>query len=187
MYNRTLVFDDILRKAQEASNDTVQVSNEPGTSRNLPPIKGRVYKNDPSQGTRQEVQMTETTLNSAPEQPERYPPLAFRIAQPIADLPSRLWRWSMSLLPSFNFSDLLPIEFEAKKGAIILGNHSIKSRFILSFGSGTGTYSVAPVRMMLSEGSLYDGLFSVSLDIRRIQAIVQARLPRGHTQGRREP
>jgi len=148
MYNRTMVFDDVLRKAQEASKDTVLDSDEPGTSRDLLPTEGQIYKNDPSQETSQGVQVTGATLDSALRQPGRYPPLAFRFAKPIADLPSRFWRWLMSLLPSFDFSDLLPIEFEAKKGAIILGNHSMQSRFIISFRSGTGTYGVAPVRVM---------------------------------------
>lgn len=148
MYNRTMVFDDILRKAQEASKDTVQDPNEPGTSRDLHSTEGQAYKNDPSQETSQEVQVTGATLNNAFGQSERYPLLAFRFAQPIVALPSRLWRWLMSLLPSFDFSDLLPIEFEAKKGAIILGNHSMQSRFIISFRSGTGTYGVAPVRVV---------------------------------------
>jgi len=157
MYNRTMVFDDVLRKAQEGSKGNVHGSNEPGT---FPPIQDQV--NGPSQETGQEAQVTEATLNSAPGQPERYPPFAFRIAQPIADLPSRLWGWLMSLLPSFDFSDLLPIEFEAKNGAIILGNHSMKTRFIISFRSGTGTYSVAPVRVTSIEGNLLTFFFSVA-------------------------
>ena len=145
MYNRTMVFDDVLRKAQEASMDTFQSPNELGTSRNLPAIKHQVYRHN-------SAQVTEATTSSALERPGRYSHLAFGI-------PSRLWKWLMSLLPRFDFSDLLPIEFEAKKGAIILGNHSMKSRFIISFGSGTGTYGVAPVRIMLFEGSLHNGLF----------------------------
>lgn len=145
MYNRTMVFDDVLKKAHEASEDTVQGCNEPGMSRDLPSTEGHVYKNDPSQETSQEVQVTGATLDSALGQRGRYPLFAFSFARPIADLSSRLWNWWMSLLPSFDFSDLLPIEFEAKKGAIILGNPSMQSRFIISFGSGTGTYGVAPV------------------------------------------
>ena len=184
MYNRTMMFDDVLRKAQEGSKDTVQGSNGPGASRNFPPTQGQIYKNDPSQETGQEVQVTEDTFNSAPD---RYPPFAFMIAQPIIDLSSRLWKRLMALLPRFDFSDLLPIEFEAKKGAIIFGNHSTESRFIISFKSGTGTYSVAPVRIISIEGCFCDGLFAVSLKIRRVQAILQSRLPLGHSQGRREP
>jgi hypothetical protein len=172
MYNRTMVFDDVLKKAQEASKDTIPSSNEPRTSRS-PPTRGRIYKDDLSQVTGRVAQVTEATSKSILERPGRYPSLAFRVAQPIADLPSRLWGWLMSLLPRFDFSDLLPIEFEAKTGAIILGNHSMKTRFIISFGSGTGTYSVAPVRIILFEGSLIMEFLSVSLEIRRIQATVQ--------------
>lgn len=172
MYNRTMVFDDVLRKAQEASKDTAQGSNERGTSRNVPPIKEQVIKNQPSQETAQEVQVMGTVLDGTLEQPERYPPLAFRIAQPLTDLPSRLWRWLMSLLPSLDFSDLLPIEFEARKGAVILGNHSMKSRFIISFGSVTGTYNVAPVRMMSLEGGLYNRLFSVARNTTNISICI---------------
>ena len=156
MYNRTMMFDDVLKKAQEGSKDTVQGS---GTSRNFPPAQDQMYKNDPSQETDQDVQVTEDTFNSTSGEPERYPPFAFRIPQPIADLSSRLWKRLMALLPRFDFSDLLPIEFEAKKGAIIFGNHSMESRFIISFRSGTGTYSVAPVRVISIEVCFYDGLF----------------------------
>jgi len=184
MYNRTTVFDDVLRKAQEESKDSVQGSNEPGTSRTF---QHQSYKNGPSQETGQDAEAAAATLNSDSGQPERYLPSAFRMAQPIADLSSRLWRWLMSFLPRFDFSDLLPIQFEAKKGAIMLGNHSMKSRFIISFGSGTGTYSVAPVRVMSIEGCFYNFFFPVSLKIRRVQAIVQSRLPLGHSQGRGEP
>jgi hypothetical protein len=162
MYNRTMVFDDILRKAQEESKDSFQGSNEPGTPRNFPPIQDHNHKNGPSQETDQDAEVTEAALNSASGQPERYLPSAFGISLPIADLSSRLWRWLMSLLPRFDFSDLLPIQFEAKKGAIMLGNHSMKSRFIISFGSGTGTYSVAPVRVMSIKGWFYNRLFSVA-------------------------
>ena len=152
MYNRTMVFDDVLKKAQEGSKDTVQGSKGPGTSRTFPPTQDQIYNNGYSQETGQGTQVPGATLNSASGQPERYPPFAFRIAQPIADLSSRLWKRLMALLPRFDFSELLPIEFEAKKGAIIFGNHSTESRFIISFGSGTGTYGVAPVRAISIEG-----------------------------------
>lgn len=159
MYNRTMVFDDVLRKAQEESKGTFQGSNEPGTSRATPPFQDQNYKNDASQEMDQEAQVTEAALNSTSGQPERYLLFAFWIAQPIVDIASRLWKWFISLLPRFDFSDLLPIHLEAKKGAIILGNHSMKSRFIISFGSGTGTYGVAPVRVMSIERILHNGLF----------------------------
>src|SRR5258706_3394567 len=187
MYNRTVVFDDVLRKAQEGSKDTFQGSNGSGTSRTFPPTQDQISKDWYSKEAGQEAKVPGAGSNSASGQPERYPPFALRMAQPIADFSSRLWKWLMALLPRFDFSDLLPIEFEAKKGAIIFGNHSMESRFIISFGSGTGTYGVAPVRAIPIEGCFYDGLFSVSLKIRRVQAILQFRFPLGHSQGRREP
>ena len=154
MYNRSMVFDDVLKKAQEGSKDTFQGSNGPGTSRTFPPTQDQIYKDGYSQETGQEAQVPGATLNGASGQPERYPHFAFRIVQPIAALSSRLWKWLMAFLPRFDFSDLLPIEFEAKKGAIIFGNHSMESRFIISFGSGTGTYGVAPVRVISIEGCI---------------------------------
>jgi len=49
-------------------------------------------------------------------------------------------------MPTFDLQELLPIGIEARKCAVILGNDSTPSIFIIDIQQAAGTYSATQVR-----------------------------------------
>lgn len=160
LYNRTMVFDDILNQAEKAATES-SMQSEPTLSRpqelHLPPESLR-----PPESVRTKLERSrwspETRFSALPaEDPQnpirstrsideqRYPPAGFRIAIPKLDFPSKIWSWLKSFAPTFDLNDLLPISLEAKRGAIVLGNASTPTIFTVRFGTGSGTYNIGPV------------------------------------------
>lgn len=145
MYNRTMVFDDILAQAQNSAQaDATKKTTQHGES--FAPRS--VWESSPETRlpARSTVDINDNDGAVGSLNEERYPPPGFRIGLPHIDLPSKVWKWVVTRLPKFDFNDLLPIALEAKHGAIILGNPSMPSIFTITFKTGSGTYSVRPVR-----------------------------------------
>ncbi|KIM31189.1 hypothetical protein M408DRAFT_327476 [Serendipita vermifera MAFF 305830] len=166
LYNRTMVFDDILRQA-EKSETTSSVHSEPTLAR-PPEIHEPVESLRPPESVRTKLERSrwspETRFSALPaEDPrnhmertrsineQRYPPPGFRIAIPKLDFPSKIWSWLLSFAPTFDLNDLLPIALEAKRGAIVLGNASMPTIFTVRFGTGDGTYNIGPSRSRFDE------------------------------------
>jgi hypothetical protein len=160
MYNRTMVFDDILKQAQKSAAGSPVLS-EPiipqPTGQLQPPESVR-----PAESVRTKLERSrwspETRFSALPAndhhsnlehtralQDQRYPPPGFRIAIPKLDFPSKVWSWLLTFSPSFDFNDLLPIALEGKRGAIVMGNTSTPTIFTIRFGTGSGTYNIGPV------------------------------------------
>lgn len=145
-----MVYDEILKQAQKAAG-----AEAPKPKRSKQAHEAQELLNKPE--TERSRWSPETRLSTMPPEDldvhdhhqtideQRYPPSGFRIAIPKIDLPSKIWSWVMSKLPTFDFNDLLPVALEAKRGAITLGNAFTPVIFTITFGSGRGTYGLKPV------------------------------------------
>lgn len=158
LYNRTMVYDEILKQAQNVAegetpapalarsrsgtNEHQNLLQEPERSRWSPDTRPSAMPIE---------QSTEFFKPEDDAEGQRYPPVGFRIALPRLDLPSRIWAWVTSRLPIFDFNDLLPIALEAKNGAISLGNASTPVIFTIKFGAGSGIYGIKPSRSRFDE------------------------------------
>jgi hypothetical protein len=140
-----MVFDDILAQAQNLAQAD---ANKKATQNDPSSLPRSVWESSPETQLRAHstVDINENNEIAGSLDGERYPPPGFRIGLPRIDLPSKVWKWIMTRLPKFDFKDLLPVALEAKHGAIILGNPSMPSIFTITFKTGSGTYSVRPVR-----------------------------------------
>lgn len=143
LYNRTMVFDEILKQA------TASASDEAGYSQSSMGNERSGW----SPETRASGLPASTNANGQPKSinEQRYPPLGFRIGLPRMDIPSKLWAWILTKLPRVELNDLLPIALEATHGAIMLGNASTPSLFTVTFKSGKGTYSLRPAKSRFDE------------------------------------
>jgi hypothetical protein len=137
MYNRTMVFDDILKQIQKA---------EPRNERAKDKSADRSKWSPETRVNSVHVhEFTQSAVTPQPIQEQPYAPFGIRLRLPRFDIPSQIWSWLMSQLPTFNFNDLLPIALQAKRGAIMLGNSSTPVVFTARFKSGHGIYCLQPV------------------------------------------
>ncbi|KAG8827640.1 hypothetical protein FRC19_001885 [Serendipita sp. 401] len=146
LYNRTMVYDDILRQATAAT--ATEPSNgdtsSDTTGFNLPPKHERSRW---SPDTRFSNLPEDPQTNGHPTAAKQSPsPQWLHVALHKIKLLSKIWSWIKARIPTFDVNDLLPIAFEAKHGAIILGNPSMPTIFTIMFGSGDGNYSLKPAR-----------------------------------------
>ncbi len=57
----------------------------------------------------------------------------------------RVVAWFRRQLPDLDLKSLLPISFDATKGAILLGNHTTENLLLAQFTSASGTYGIVQV------------------------------------------
>ncbi|CAG8607429.1 15845_t:CDS:10, partial [Acaulospora colombiana] len=120
MYNRSMVFDDILEQVQKA-----ETQNERAKDNKADRSKWSPETRVTSVHARE---LTQSAVIPKPLHEQPYAPFGIRLRLPRFDLPSQVWSWLTSQLPTFNLNDLLPIALQAKRGAIMLGNPSTPSR-----------------------------------------------------------
>jgi hypothetical protein len=146
-----MVYDEILKQAQKAAGAEATSKNQerrPHEAQDLPNnLEGEPSGWSPETrlSTVPPEELVEANAHRQSIEEQRYPPTGFRVAIPKMDLPSKVWSWVMSKLPTFDFNDLLPVALEAKRGAITLGNASTPVIFTITFGTGHGTYGLKPV------------------------------------------
>ena len=161
LYNRTMVFDEILKQAEKSAAESSAPSEPLPPQQHTEPLRPAesLHPRDSAHTKLERSRWSPDTRFSAlpPDdhhntlentrsiEEQRYPPPGFRVAIPKLDFPSKIWSWLMMFAPSFDFNDLLPIELEGKRGAIVLGNASTPTIFTIRFGTGTGTYNIGPV------------------------------------------
>ncbi|KLO15399.1 hypothetical protein SCHPADRAFT_995885 [Schizopora paradoxa] len=61
----------------------------------------------------------------------------------------RIFAWFRRQMPDLDVKNLLPISFDATKGAILLGNHTTENLLLAQFASASGTYGIVQSRSKL--------------------------------------
>jgi hypothetical protein len=150
-----MVYDEILKQAQKAAGAEATAKDQkkrPHEAQDLLDeleVERSGWSPETHLSTMQPEGPVEANAHRESIEEQRYPPTGFRVAIPKMDLPSKVWSWVMSKLPTFDFNDLLPIALEAKRGAITLGNASTPVIFTVTFGTGHGTYGLKPVSQVV--------------------------------------